>query len=107
MVYIVESPIFEQNGTYYYPSDPDIEGTVFKQGMIPSKHYRRFKGLGSLDQEDIYDVFYDPSKRRIFQVTMDGSNYSMQLVEDINARKKLLYDNGVLSNPYNFNDIVF
>lgn len=107
LVYIVESPIFEQSGTYYYPSDPDIEGTVFKQGMIPSKHYRRFKGLGSLDQEDIYDVFYDPSKRRIFQVTMDGSNYSMQLVEDINARKKLLYDNGVLSNPYNFNDIVF
>ena len=107
LVYIVESPIFEQNGTYYYPSDPDIEGTVFKQGMIPSKHYRRFKGLGSLDQEDIYDVFYDPSKRRIFQVTMNGSDYSMQLVEDINARKKLLYDNGVLSNPYNFNDIVF
>lgn len=45
LVYIIESPIFEQGGKYYYPSDQNIDGTTFKVGMIPSKHYRRFKGL--------------------------------------------------------------
>lgn len=46
LLYIAESPLFEQGGTYYYPSDPTIPGTVeFKVGMDPSKNYRRFKGL--------------------------------------------------------------
>lgn len=63
--------------------------------------------VGSLDASDIHDVFYDPTKRRLFQVTMDGSDYSMKLVEDISERKKLLFENGILSNPYGFDDIVY
>ena len=44
LVYVIESPIFEQGGKYFYPSDPRIPGTQFCIGMDPSKHYRRFKG---------------------------------------------------------------
>ena len=29
----------------------------------------------------------------------------MKLVEDIDFRKKLLFDKGILSNPYNFTDL--
>ena len=45
LLYVIESPIFEQNGVFYYPSDPVIPGTPFRVGMDPNKHYRRFKGL--------------------------------------------------------------
>lgn len=61
--------------------------------------------VGSLDKDDVYNAFYDTTKRRLFQVSTDGIEFSMTLVEDINARKKLLYDKGILSNPYNFNDL--
>ena len=61
--------------------------------------------VGSLDREDVYNAFYDKSKRRLFQVTTDGIDFAMNLVEDINARKKLLFDKGILSNPYNFEDL--
>lgn len=61
--------------------------------------------VGSLDREDVYNAFYDKSKRRLFQVTTDGIDFAMNLVEDIDARKKLLYDKGILSNPYNFKDL--
>jgi len=105
LLYVIESPIFEQNGVFYYPSDPVIPGTPFRVGMDPNKHYRRFKGLGSLDEDDIYDVFYDETKRRLYQVVPDGADYAMKLVEDINARKQLLMNKGILTNPYNFTDI--
>lgn len=61
--------------------------------------------VGSLDREDVYNAFYDTTKRRLFQVSTDGIDFAMNLVEDINARKKLLYDKGILSNPYNFSDL--
>ena len=61
--------------------------------------------VGSLDREDVYNAFYDKSKRRLFQVTTDGIDFAMNLVEDIDARKKLLYDKGILSTPYNFKDL--
>lgn len=105
LVYVIESPIFEQGGKYFYPSDPRIPGTQFCVGMDPSKHYRRFKGLGALDQQDVYNAFYDESKRRLFRVTTDGIDISMELVENIDARKQLLRDKNILTNPYNFTDI--
>lgn len=105
LVYIAESPIYEQGGKYFYPSDPRQPGTQFPVGLNPNKYFRRFKGLGSLDKNDVYDSFYNPATRRLIQVTTDGIDYSMQLVEDINARKKLLFDKGILSNPYGFSDL--
>lgn len=106
LLYVIESPIFEQGGTYFYPSDPLIEpGQPFRVGMNPAKHYRRFKGLGQLNASDVYDVFYDESKRRLFRIVPDGMDYAMKLVEDINARKQLLINKGILTNPYNFMDL--
>ena len=61
--------------------------------------------VGSLDGSDVYDSFYNPATRRLIQVTPEGIDYSMRLVEDIDSRKKLLFDKGILSNPYGFSDL--
>ena len=45
LVYISESPIYEQDGKYFYPSDPRQPGTQFPVGLNQNKHFRRFKGL--------------------------------------------------------------
>lgn len=106
LLYVCESPIFEQDGKYYYPSDPDLTGTPFKVGMNPSKKSRRFKGIGSLSEgKEVYDAFYNPATRRLYRVTLEGCDVAMKLVEDITERKQLLYNNKILTNPYNFTDI--
>jgi DNA gyrase/topoisomerase IV subunit B len=105
LVYVAESPIFEQGGKYYYACDPFDKSTGFPIGLVPSRHFRRFKGLGSLDDEDVYKSFFDHSTRKLVQVTPDYMDYAMGLVEDIDKRKKLLFDEGVLTNPYNFTDL--
>lgn len=105
LVYIALSPIYEQNGKYYYPNDPRVPGTDFPVGLDTKKSFRRFKGLGALRKEDVYDVFYNPATRRLVQVTPEGIDYFMKLMEDVNERKSLLFKAGILSNPFNFTDL--
>ena len=57
--------------------------------------------VGSLDKEDIYNAFYNPATRRLIRITEQNINYGMSLVEDINQRKKLLIDEGIITNPFN------
>lgn len=105
LVYIAESPLFSQNGKYYYPSDIPV-GSVFPGGDFDSnKYFKRYKGLGSLDLDDAKAAFFEESTRRLVRVTVDGIEYSRKLVEDIKVRKELLYKNNILTNPYNFTDL--
>ena len=105
MLYIAESPIFIQNGKYFYPSDPRIPGTQFCIGMDPSKPFTRHKGLGSLEKQDVRNSFFDESTRRLIQVTTGDMDKAMELVENVDKRKQLLTDNGILTNPFNLTDL--
>lgn len=105
MVYRICSPIFEQGGKKFYSGDPIQPGTTFPIGLDPSKPFHRYKGLGAFNKDQIYDIFYNPSTRKLVQITPEGFDYSMKLSEDIEERKKLLFNSGILSNPYGFSDI--
>ena len=73
-------------------------------GIDTKKRFRRFKGLGSIPKEMIYDVFFNPKTRRLIQVTPEGIDYAMSLTEDIKVRKDLLIKSGILSNPFKLKD---
>lgn len=105
MVYQIMSPIFEQGDKKFYPGDPLQDNGIFPIGLDPSKPFFRRKGLGAFNSEDIYDIFYNPATRKLIQVTPDGLDYSMKLTEDIEERKKLLFDAGIITNPYGFTDL--
>lgn len=113
MVYRALGPIFKgyskktKKETYYYPDDPIDPSTQFPIDLDTKKHYSRYKGLASLSPEsgEVYDAFFNPKTRRLIQITPDGLDYAKKLNEDINERKNLLFNQGILSNPYNFNDL--
>ena len=113
MVYRALSPLFRgyskstKRITYYYPDDPFDSKTAIPLDLDTKKHFDRWKGLGSLSPEtgEVYDSFYNPQTRRLVLITPDGIDYSKALNEDIDERKKLLFNKGILSNPYNFTDI--
>ena len=113
MVYRALSPLFRGRSkttgkiTYYYPDDPIDTSTTLPVDLDTSYHFDRWKGLGSLTPEsgEVYDAFYNPQTRRLIQITPEGLDYSRKLNENINERKKLLFDKGILSNPYGFDDL--
>lgn len=92
--------------TYYYPNDPYDPNTGFPLDMDEKKHYSRFKGLGSLSPEtgEVEDAFFNPSTRKLLRITPEGLDYALKLNEDIDSRKLLLSNKGILANPFNFND---
>lgn len=104
LVYYAEGPLFKQDGKIYYQSDMKV-GELFPAGLNPNKPYVRFKGIGSVDVEDVDTCYFNPSTRRLIQVTTENIEYAMSLTEDINVRKKLLFDAGIVSNPYGFTDL--
>lgn len=106
LLYIAMSPLFKGYSkstgqlAYYYPNDK------FGPDMIPvdlnqKKPFSRWKGLGSISKSEIYDAFYNPETRKLIQVTPEGIDYFMGLVENVDMRKTLLYNKGIISNPYN------
>lgn len=112
LVYRAISPLWKGKSKttgkvqYYYPDDEyDVE-TGFPVDMDEKCHYSRFKGLGSLSPEtgEVEDIFFNESTRRLIKITPDGIDYSRALNEDINERKRLLTNRGILTNPYNFKD---
>ena len=105
MVYQVMSPIFEQGDKKFYPNDPLQPGTTFPIGLDPSKPFHRYKGLGAFNKDQIYDIFYNPATRRLIQVTPKGIDYAMKLTENLDERKNLLVNAGIISNPYGFTDL--
>jgi hypothetical protein len=57
--------------------------------------------VGSLNPDEVYDAFYNPATRRLIQVTPDNIDYAHALVEQIQVRKNLLIQKGIITNPYN------
>lgn len=100
MIYLADSPTFSQDGKYYYASDPTIDGEI-PVGIDTSRKYLRYKGLGSLDANDVTKVFFDENTRRFIQVTPEGAEYACSLVESLEDRKNLLQAHKILTNPFN------
>lgn len=101
MVYRVIPPLFIQDGRCFYPDDPLQPNGLFPIGLDPNRPYARKKGNGSFLSSEIYNFFYNPVTRRLVQITSEGIEEAMRLTEDIKARKQLLRDVGIFTNPYN------
>lgn len=83
-VFVALSPLYIQNGNYIYPGEEDK--------LDQNKSFRRIKGLGELKGTDGYNVFFNPDKRRLVQVTMEGAEEAIKYVDkyDSTARRELM-----------------
>ena len=96
--------LYDKNDIFYTNISDLVISETLPIGINVNKSFRRFKGLGTLCKDMIYDVFFNPVTRRLVQVTPEGIDYAMSLTENIDVRKKLLIDSGILSNPFKLKD---
>jgi DNA gyrase/topoisomerase IV subunit B len=87
MVYIADSPLYFQDGKYYYKGEEDQ--------MKKNKGYTRFKGLGELNSDQIDDIFFH-GNCRLVKVNQDGAEYALRLITNKDARKDLMREIGCL-----------
>ena len=96
--------ITKRNETIYIYNDEDYAKAT--KG-ISSYTVQRFKGLGEMTAEQLWETTMDPEKRVLVQVTLDDVAEAEKMIntlmgDNIEARKKYIIDNANFNKVSNF-----
>ena len=94
MVYVLNSPLYKQDNGYIFPTD-NIDEKLDK-----SRSFERYKGLGELPLEDAKRVITG-SERQLIKINLENVNYALSLLSSTSARKTLMIDKNLLTDPFN------
>ena len=107
-VYLATPPLYKvwkgKEEIYCWTEDQREEAAL-KLGKGTDKGYsvQRYKGLGEMSEEQLWETTMNPAKRRLRQITIDNAaqaerTFSMLMGDDVPPRRQFIEENAHYSN---------
>ncbi len=96
-IFIANPPLYKltkwKNAWYAYSDDQKFK--FIEEEGITSEGIQRYKGLGEMNPEQLWETTMDPDKRKMFRVTIDDAEkadavFRMLMGEDVPPRKHFI-----------------
>ena len=100
-VYRAQPPLYklEKNKKVWYAySDEELAAILDEVGRDQNNKIQRYKGLGEMDAEQLWETTMDPETRMLKQVEIEDARMASDVTEmlmgtDVPPRRKFIYDN--------------
>ena len=102
-VYLATPPLYkiEKNKKIWYAySDEELNNLLIEIGRDGNNKIQRYKGLGEMDAEQLWETTMDPERRILKQVTIDDMNeseidmtFSVLMGDKVEPRREFIEEN--------------